>query len=95
MFEFYLGKNKSDYIENILKRVHSFRHSNATFGLNLNPLKDSKFDDLAPTHNFYKQWFNLIDLVDKKWYSAADSHSNHMWKFKMLFNIMCHFMFNA
>jgi hypothetical protein len=59
----------------------------------LNILKDSAFDDSA--HDFYKQWFNLIDVADKKWYAAADSHLNRMWKSKMLFNDMRHFMLNA
>ena len=91
----FLGRNKSGFIENILKHVNSVHHSDASLGLNLNILKDGGFDDPAPAHDFYKQWFNLVDIADKKWYAVADHHPNHLWKAKMLFATMRHFMTNV
>jgi hypothetical protein len=63
--------------------------------INMDIVKTSGFDDPAPIHDFYRLWFNLIDLCDKKWYSVADHHGNHYWKSKMLFFTMRHFMINV
>ncbi len=75
--------------------MHSIHQSDATLGTNLQILINSGFNDPASLHDFYKQWFNLIDIGDKKWYAAADHHPNHLWKSKMLFATMRHFMTNV
>ena len=75
--------------------MHSIYQHDSTLRSNLEILKDSRFPDPAPLHDFYKEWFNLIDIGNKKWYAVADHHPNHLWKSKMLFATMRHFMTNV
>lgn len=49
----------------------------------------------APIHDFYRDHFNLIDLHDRYWYRAQDSHHNHSWKSKLLLGNMKIAMINA
>jgi hypothetical protein len=93
--KFLKGKNKSDLVSNILKRVASSHNVSPAIFIAKNILKTDGFDDPAPMHDFYRQWFNLIDLGDNKWYKTADHHGFHAWKSKMLFSTMCHFMCNV
>ncbi len=58
-------------------------------------IKGAAFDTDATAHEFYRKWFNLIDLIDKKWYSVSDHHGIHSWRTKMLLSTMRHFMVNA
>ena len=51
--------------------------------------------DPAPIHNFYREWFNLVDMTDKYWYDVQDHHRNEKWKSRMLFSILRYFIYNV
>jgi hypothetical protein len=46
-------------------------------------------------HDFYRKWFNLIDLADGYWYGVADHHRNERWKSKMILAICKFFIINV
>ena len=49
----------------------------------------------APAHVFYKDWFNLVDLVDRRWYSVEEHHQHQSWKTKMIIAMMRFAVINA
>ena len=60
-------------------------------------LAESLFlDDPSPIHQFYGEYFNLVDLADSYWYKVEDSHKNYSWKMsKLLLGNMRFAMLNA
>ena len=58
-------------------------------------IKSKYFKDPAPLHDFYREWFNLIDLINRYWYEVSDKHKNGKWKSKMLFSILRFFLINV
>jgi len=64
------GKSKKDYVETILKHSNTMNH-------NLNIVKavlsTTNLADPAPMHVFYRDYFNLIDLIDRRWYAVGAS----------------------
>jgi hypothetical protein len=90
-----LGKKKSDYVAKIMSRVKTVHSSNSMIETSMKIIKSTGFIDPAPIHQFYHNWFNLVDIADKYWYQVADYHGNRKWKSKMLYSIMCHFTLNV
>jgi hypothetical protein len=60
-----------------------------------NYLKTNQFADPAPLHNFYKEWFNLVDLTDRLWYAVEENHGNWRWRSKLFFGIMKYFIISV
>ena len=51
--------------------------------------------DPAPLHNIYREYFNLVDLADRYWYSVQETHPNICWKSKLLLGNMRFGILNA
>ncbi len=60
-----------------------------------NYLKTNQFADSAPLYNFYKEWFNLVDLTDRLWYAVEENHGNWRWRSKLFFEIMKYFIISV
>jgi hypothetical protein len=89
------GKNKATMIHNIVTRSNTI-HTQAHDIESLEKAIASQWlSDPAPLHNFYRSWFNLIDLVDKKWYSVEQHHQIQNWKSKIIQSILRLAVMNA
>jgi hypothetical protein len=51
--------------------------------------------DPPSLHDFYRSWFNLVDLADRKWYSVENHHQQQNWKAKMIHAILRFAVLNA
>lgn len=82
------GRTKVDTIQNILRRSNSL-HQNADEVEKLIKSVETHWNsNSSPVHEFYREWFNLVDLSDRRWYSVEEHHSIHHWETKMLFAIL-------
>lgn len=61
-------------INNITNRSSTINQKANQFDTLKNALETDFKPDPAPPHIFYRAWFNLVDLVDKKWYSVEEHH---------------------
>jgi hypothetical protein len=89
------GKKKEEFVEKIMKRVHVtyFQHSALVQAQHY--MEYEWFEDPAPVHILYRECFNLVDLADRYWYKAAESHGNPKWKGKMAYAILKMFVINT
>ena len=86
------GKKKDKYIENILNRVNTI-HTNSTELIKLElDIKSKWKKDPSVIHDFYREWFNIIDIADGYWYSVEDNHHTQSWGCKMIHAILRHIM---
>ena len=47
-------------------------------------LKTSFLSDSALLHDFYKEYFNLVDLANHCWYYVEEHHRHQRWEAKMV-----------
>jgi hypothetical protein len=71
-----------------MKRVETTHRNFTTVQKVLKYVEKEQFPDPAILHDFYKSYFNLVDLVDRYWYKVQETHGNWKWKSKMLLAIM-------
>ena len=90
-----LGKKKATYIENILRRVATTHTQRNEIEQVKRYIESKFFPDPAPIHNLYREYFNLVDLMDRHWYEVKESHPNPKWKSKFLLSIMRFFVINS
>ena len=88
------GKKKEDYINNIMARVNTVHNKVGEMHQLNNYIKSQYFSTPALLHDFYRSHFNLIDVSDGYWYDVNNSHANHNWKSKMIFNIIKYSIIN-
>ena len=72
----YIGKKKSIYIDNILRRIQSVHHQESEILKVEKYISETSFKNSPPLHNLYRKWFNLVDLADRYWYKVHEKHSN-------------------
>lgn len=90
-----MGKKKADYVANIFARSQVLHvHQHALDALQQH-IKSEYLEKPGPIHVLYKEYFNLVDLVDRRWNSVEEHHPNHKWKSKMLFTIIRFAIMNA
>ena len=78
-----------------MRRVNSV-HAQTSVLSQTQQLAESLFlDDPSPIHQFYGEYFNLVDLADSYWYKVQESHKNYSWKSKLLLGNMRFAMLNA
>ena len=94
-FDIYPGTTKETYINKILHRVETVHKNYNQLNKLLLDIRNQSTPDPAPLHSEYRKFFNLIDKVDKWWYSVADAHPNQNWRNKMLFAILRFAMINV
>jgi hypothetical protein len=92
---FVIGKRKVDYIESINKRIKTVHGNQSALIQLMTEIDHSYNDDPAPLHQFYREWFNLVDITNTYWYKVWDRHANQKWKSKLLFAIMKYFIINV
>jgi len=51
-------------------------------------LSTDNLADLTPLHEFYWDYFNLIDLVDRYWYKVEEHHHHKQWQTEMILAIL-------
>jgi hypothetical protein len=83
------------FIDNILARIEVAHSKKAEVIRVQKNINQQGFSGVTPIHKTYRDYFNLIDLLDKRWYSVQEHHGNYSWKSKMLFAIMRFFTINV
>lgn len=77
------GGRKAQFVENIFQRSETL-HKRSGDVEKLQDYIHTKFlPDEAPIHDFYKEYFNLVDLADCRWYSVEEHHAHQKWECKM------------
>jgi len=46
-------------------------------------------------HVFYRDYFNLINLIDRCWYAVEEHHHHQNWKTKVILAILLNATINA
>lgn len=82
------GKRKEGFVDNIFQRSESVHHHSHQVDAIYRSISSNFIKDPAPLHNFYKEWFNLVDLADKRWYSVEETHAHQRWETKMIIAIL-------
>jgi hypothetical protein len=89
------GKNKTHIVDNISMRSATVHQQ---YGQVESLMKQVQTDSLpipGPAHDFYRAYFNLIDLADRKWNAVADHHGIWHWRTKMILTILRFAVLNA
>lgn len=89
------GKTKAALIDNILARSATVHQEYERVESIKRRVLTDHLPIPGPAHQFYRAFFNLIDLADKKWNAVADHHGNQHWKSKMLLAILRFALLNA
>ena len=82
------GKKKEIIIENIYQRSKIFNKEYSKLENMTNMIENGSFVDPEPLHNLYRDWFNLVDLANKRWYSVEEHHARQSWKSKMVLALL-------
>ncbi len=61
-----------------MKRVETTHRNFTTLQKVLKYVEKEQFLDSAIFYDFYKSYFNLVDLVDHYWYKVQETHGK--WK---------------
>ena len=89
------GKRKAELISNIVQRLETVHdHQNDVEQIITEISKPANIDP-APIHDFYRANFNLIDLVDRRWYSTEEHHAHHSWQTKLVLAMLRLAVMNA
>ena len=76
----------------MLKTSFNVRKPSGSVAVSFSGLEHQLFHqfvaDPAPLHDFYREYFNLVDLADGHWYSVEEHHSHRRWECKMLLAIL-------
>jgi len=83
-----LGRNKSNYLEKIWKRVETMHTKRTILGRTTEFIKSRWYESKAPLHDTYFNYFNIVDICDGYYYACNEQHPNYQWKSKMLQAIM-------
>lgn len=59
-----VGKAKAGYVDNIMKRSDTLHTNSNQVATLQTSLSQEYLSDPAPLHDFYRDHFNLVDLVD-------------------------------
>lgn len=89
------GKRKAEYIQHIVCRSATVHQQLSDVQQLCSSLSSSSLTDPAPPHDFCGDWFNLVDLADRKWYSVEDHHAHQEWKCKLILAILRFATINA
>ena len=89
------GKNKEGLIANIVTRSTTLYKEFDRWESLKRTVNSRSLADPAPLHNHYRSWFNLIDLVDRKWYAVESHHQQYQWRSKMIQAILRYAVLNA
>ena len=82
------GTRKLDAISAILRRVAIVHRSRSKIEQLKEDLVRKRFDSVAQIHVFYKEHFNWVDLVDRRWGSVEEHHHHRSWKTKYALMLM-------
>jgi hypothetical protein len=89
------GKNKASLIDNIVARSTTLHQNINELTVLKQKICSTWLPDPPPLHDFYRSWFNLVDLADRKWYSVENHHQQQNWKAKMIHAILRFAVLNA
>jgi hypothetical protein len=71
-------------VDNILKRVATVHRSRTALETLRMRTKTTSTPDPAIIHNFYRAYFNLIDIAGRYWNEVEEHHHHQNWKSKVL-----------
>eukprot|EP01105_Mastigella_eilhardi_P026312 TRINITY_DN7520_c0_g1_i2.p1 TRINITY_DN7520_c0_g1~~TRINITY_DN7520_c0_g1_i2.p1 ORF type:complete len:153 (-),score=33.93 TRINITY_DN7520_c0_g1_i2:25-426(-) len=94
-FNIHQGKKKATFVENVLQRVRVQHRGAAQLAETVRLLRDFYLVEPAPLHDFYKDYFNLVDLVDRRWNAVEHHHAIFNWKTKMTLILLRLGVYNA
>lgn len=89
------GKKKEQFANNIVKRSETVHQHQTVIDQICEEIEENSLIDPAPAHDFYRDWFNLVDLADRRWYEVEDHHAHQSWKTKMILAILHFATMNA
>ena len=69
-----IGATKRVIIDNILARVATLYGDNSDFEKKKRELRSSSLPNPSPLHKGYANFFNLIELADRTFYSVDENH---------------------
>lgn len=78
------GGLKEQFVENIFQRSETLHKHSGDVARLQHYIQKKFLLDSAPIHDFYKEYFNLVDLADRRWYSVEEHHAHQKWERKML-----------
>lgn len=78
------GGKKGQFVENIFQRSETLYKKSKDVDKLLHYLQGKFLPNSAPLHNFYKEYFNLVDKANKHWYRVEKHHSHQKWECKLL-----------
>lgn len=89
------GKLKANLVDNISTRSQTVHRQYEEVERLTKDVRGNFHQIPGPAHNFYRAYFNLVDLADRKWNAVADHHGNRIWKSKMTLSILRFAVLNA
>ena len=89
------GKKKANTIQLIRSRSVNMNTNLDTMKQMANRLHSYAIPDPAPIHDFYKAYFNFIDINDRRWYAVNEHHGNQVWRSKFLQCILRYAVLNV
>lgn len=87
-----IGGKKKELIERILKTCN---HSSTYVDKLQRAIEQNNFHSPAPIHDFYREYFNAVDLHTRRWYIAYYTYGVRQWRTKMFLSICTSGIVNA
>jgi hypothetical protein len=88
MLTLQLGKNKGQYVANIMSRSNTIHRDVGQVEQVENFIKTRYFSGVSSLHQMYVTRFNAVDLGDRYYAKVGDGHRVHNWHTKMFFAIL-------
>ena len=89
------GKKKESFVHNILNRSNTLHNEGLETERIARTIQRGALADPALPHDTYKEYFNLVDLVDRRWYGIEEHHGHHSWKGKLVLAMLRFGVMNA
>ncbi len=80
-------KKRSELIEHILKMLTPSDADAEAINQFLNEVENESHTEEAH-HEFYRDYFNGIDLFDRLWYDCDEKHTIINWRSKYIFSLL-------
>lgn len=88
-FNIKMGPRKSLLVQNILVRTATVhRNTSQVDQIMSRVLASCSTRKDTPLHDLYGKYFNLVDLVDRRWNEVEEKHIHHQWQGKLLIAIL-------
>ena len=89
------NKNKAELVTYIANNFQPPPEAQREYLETKQKLESKGFNTDSVHHQYYREEFNSVDLLDRQWYKFTASYHHNHWRTKMFFSLFQVFLINS